>query len=88
MDPELCNFPYSPLGPQKDAFRLLTLKKGADMRLEAEIRHTTIQQAHDSYEAVSYTWGNAKAQDVLHIGDLQLGITCNLSLVLRDLRLP
>lgn len=88
MGPASQTYTYEPIEPIPGAIRLLKLERGTGKRLEGELIHTALDEQDGQYEAISYTWGDPQAQDVLWIGDQTVSITCNLSLALRDLRQP
>jgi len=72
--------------------RLLKLHPSPDQfsELHGEIFHAQLgmsMKPHESYEALSYTWGNNNQTEQLIIGDDNLAITSNLDLALRRLRL-
>jgi hypothetical protein len=72
--------------------RLLKLHPSLDhsSELHGEILHAQLSlhmKFHESYEALSYTWGDNKQTDQLIIGDNKLAITSNLNSALRRLRL-
>ncbi|KAF7503347.1 hypothetical protein GJ744_003953 [Endocarpon pusillum] len=70
--------------------RLLFLEPGSpNDPLQGSIYHS-VHLHGQSYEAVSYTWGNpnALASSPLLLNDRTLSITCNVETMLRELRHP
>lgn len=56
--------------------------------IECQLLLSEIASGAIDYEAVSYTWGTAKDVDFVLIDGQRVKIGLNLSLILRDLRLP
>lgn len=79
---------YEPLDSQGGALRLLRLKAGVGRKIKCELIHTTLDEAKDQYEAVSYTWGEYEEADPIFICGERLPINLNLCLILHDLRSP
>jgi hypothetical protein len=84
-------FEYRQLSNRRE-IRLLKLHPSLDhsSELHGEILHAQLSihmESYESYEALSYTWGDNKQTNQLSIGDNKLAITSNLDSALRRLRL-
>ncbi|KUI58139.1 Heterokaryon incompatibility protein 6, OR allele [Cytospora mali] len=86
---------YSPLSPDTDDIRLLTLKPGKEADgIAITLQHCPLVAAAGQYEAFSYVWGSTddpttiEVEGVLPIGNSFLSITQNLAVALRHLRSP
>lgn len=77
---------YQPLvGP--GAFRLLQLQAGrADDQIRCELMCTTLGNAHDNFEAISYTWGAPADPATIICNDLPLHVQQNAYALLHQLR--
>ncbi|ETS79005.1 hypothetical protein PFICI_08858 [Pestalotiopsis fici W106-1] len=82
-------FEYSPIVHEEHAFRIVRLCPGTGPNIKAEIIHASLEDSNLlEYEAVSYVWGSLELTDSIDVCGKNLKITNNLSLVIRDLRLP
>ncbi|KAJ3521508.1 hypothetical protein NM208_g13259 [Fusarium decemcellulare] len=78
------SYRYNPLRP--DEIRLLRILPGEVFDdLKCELLHVSLD-AIQTYEALSYTWGDNSKSEQLTIGDYQLGITANLHQALVHLK--
>lgn len=76
---------YQPL--QQGDIRLLTLEPGAsESPLLVTLRHCRLSDAKDTYEALSYVWGDPTRDVIIHCHDSQLGVTASLETALRYVR--
>ncbi|RWA12865.1 hypothetical protein EKO27_g2232 [Xylaria grammica] len=74
----LCNDEIRPIELQPACF-------GPDLSIT--FKYTSVKEAANSYEALSYTWGNPAQPDVLLCGGSHLQITTSLKSALLNLRL-
>ncbi|KAK4505368.1 hypothetical protein PRZ48_003331 [Zasmidium cellare] len=75
-----------PLDPSTFSTRLLTILPGAtDNAIKCRLRSTRIN-ANTSYEALSYTWGDAHLCRNIIVNGQQFAVTTNLEQALRALR--
>ncbi|KAI1194360.1 HET-domain-containing protein [Nemania serpens] len=77
---------YLPLA--SDEIRLIKLRPACEgSELSVSFTYATIKEATETYEALSYTWGNSTEQHVLLCDDSYLAITPSLKSALLNLRL-
>ena len=82
----MMGYPYSKLDPIPFEIRLLSLEPG-DWSSEIECRlSTTALESASSYEALSYTWGDASNTRENFIDGLRCTVTESLELALRHIR--
>ncbi|KAI0967196.1 hypothetical protein F4678DRAFT_475412 [Xylaria arbuscula] len=67
--------------------RLLHIHPGrASEPLKTELIPTTIEEAQESYDATSYTWGSPENPELIDCGDSQLWVQRNAFYMMLDLR--
>ncbi|KAL1882306.1 hypothetical protein Daus18300_000792 [Diaporthe australafricana] len=81
---------YTRLDLEGDAIRLLRLEKGYSAEpLRCELFEAYLHEVDGiPYEALSYTWGDASAQQEITVNHRPFLITANLGTALQALRLP
>lgn len=75
--------------PQGEFIRVLKLQPGkAEDDIECSLEIIDIGTSEDSYEAISYVWGNANDTIDVQCNGLQVPITASLANALRHFRHP
>jgi hypothetical protein len=81
-------FIYQPLDPSHSEIRLLKLAPGVqDAEIHCSLVHASLEDK-PSYEALSYTWGDARNKRDIWIHRHAFSITVNLEIALQHLRRP
>ncbi|KAF2843234.1 hypothetical protein M501DRAFT_924367, partial [Patellaria atrata CBS 101060] len=79
-------FQYTEL-PNSQSIRILTLHPGSyHDEITCSLSVSQLDNL-EKYEAISYTWGDAKIAEEISVGDSRLAITTNLIGALRRFRL-
>ncbi|KAK5626019.1 hypothetical protein RRF57_001735 [Xylaria bambusicola] len=79
-------YQYTPLGDGE--IRLIELRPACDgPKLFVSFNHVSINDAANTYEALSYTWGSSAKPNILLCGNSYLQITASLQSALMNLRL-
>ena len=79
---------YTPLVTTAREFRLFLLASGDENEsIDGAILHVSLDD-HPSYEALSYTWGNAVSLHPINVDGCTFMVTRNLLAALKRLRLP
>ena len=82
----MAEYSYKPISTFWSEIRLVTIKPGPfDADIECELKHVFLDDK-PSYEALSYTWGDANDTRSLFLSGLPWDVTANLELALRYLR--
>ena len=82
----MAGYPYSKLSAIAFETRLLTLEPGDwNLPLQCHLQHSTLESA-PSYEALSYTWGDAGNRREILIDGVRCTVTENLEVALRYIR--
>jgi hypothetical protein len=87
----MATYKYSVLPPDGSSIRLLRLlpSREATDKIVCEIFPASLlEQSPSSYEALSYTWGDAKQTVDVELGGCVFPVTLNLDSALRALRRP
>jgi hypothetical protein len=80
--------PYNPL-PDVDFLRVLEILPGAEEdELRCRIRPMSITDAEDTYEAISYVWGDPTITAKILVNNSPMHVTVNLTDALRSFRHP
>ncbi|KAF4471491.1 HET-domain-containing [Fusarium albosuccineum] len=80
----MASYQYHPL--RHDEIRVLKLLPGeAFVDLQCDLLHVPLDRP-ESYEALSYTWGNVEESQLMTSGETRFGITANLYQALVHLR--
>ncbi|KAK3998035.1 heterokaryon incompatibility protein-domain-containing protein [Cladorrhinum sp. PSN332] len=80
-------FQYSSLPPNPKAFRLLYLLPGTRQDdIECLLVDSDLDEDADTFEALSYVWGDASVTTPIQVNDATLGIGKNLRKALLNLR--
>ena len=72
-------FPYPPLKPGSDSFRLLKLLPDKDRRgIHCQLYTPSISEEEDQYTAISYTWGSPSPMKTIHVNGSPFAVRQNL----------
>ncbi|KAH8731069.1 hypothetical protein GQ44DRAFT_671977 [Phaeosphaeriaceae sp. PMI808] len=84
------HFEYQQIDLQGFSFDLVRLFQGSKGSLQCELFDAWMNDTDDliEYDALSYTWGDTERPHEIQMNGMVLPVTENLSLVLRQLRLP
>lgn len=79
-------YTYAALSQDSAGIRLLTVWPGAwDDEVRCDLQHTSLDDK-PSYEALSYTWGDANDTRQISLGGYPWSVTANLEVAIRYLR--
>jgi len=79
-------YDYKPL-PENRSIRVLQLLPGEpDDEIHCRVHHATLDDAEDTYEAISYAWGDAANRTAITCDGKAMQITVSLADALRALR--
>jgi len=84
----MTSFEYPAIGREGTTFRLLRLLKGDDNRIHCELFGSELPKDVGDYAALSYTWGSERKLCEIIINEMEMIVTKNAYLALRDLRYP
>lgn len=80
---------YSSLAGPVDQIRLLIIQAGSDGNQEISCELKVVETDHSpDYEALSYTWGDAKDTSPIRVSGEVMQVTKNLASALKHLRYP
>ena len=88
MDKSSSSRIYTPVNPRKREIRLVTIKSGTQPEpIRCNLSYVSLNDT-PKYEALSYVWGAPSVRIPILLDEHPFGVTQNLSLALRFLRLP
>lgn len=88
MDKSSSSRIYTPLNPHKREIRLATIKSGTQPEpIRCDLSYVSLNDT-PKYEALSYVWGDPSTRIPILLDEHPFGVTQNLGLALRFLRLP
>ena len=88
MDKSSSSRIYTPLNPHKREIRLTTIKPGTQPEpIRCDLSYVSLNDT-PKYEALSYVWGDPSIRMPILLDEHPFGVTQNLGLALRFLRLP
>lgn len=88
MDKSSSSRIYTPLNSHKGEIRLATIKSGTQPEpIRCNLSYVSLNDT-PKYEALSYVWGDPSIRIPILLDEHPFGVTQNLGLALRFLRLP
>ena len=82
----MSSYQYEALDPTTLEIRLLTLERGSsEAEISCRLHHASLGSGL-TYEALSYTWGDANNLREILLGNQRFKVTANLEIALRHLR--